>query len=184
MKQVETPLPAPDTGHSSHLWGILRRLWPYILMVVWAVLGLAYTDLYPARSVPFWQITTIVFALIAIVRIYQDVGPGRHVLALKQLAHWGAFLGAMFLLHSHFVTDLVTGDPLGLVTLILLALATFLDGVYVDWRFCVVGVVLAIGVVLVAVIDDAALGIFVVGALALAALYGLRHFTFRRAAEI
>ena len=181
MHQVEA---TTGTGGRSHLWAILRRLWPYLLMVVWAVLGLAYTDLYPTRSVPFWQVTTVVFAVIAIGRVIQDRSPGWHVLALKQVAHWGAFLGAMFLLHSHFVTDLVTGDPLGLVTLILLALATFLDGVYVDWRFCVVGIVLAIGVILVAVIDDAALGIFVVGAVALAALYALRHLTFRRAAEI
>jgi|tagenome__1003787_1003787.scaffolds.fasta_scaffold20819058_2 hypothetical protein len=181
QQQVEPPFPATETAQPSHLWGILRRLWPYLLMVAWAVAGLAYTDLYPARSVPFWQLTTVVFALIAIVRVYQDGGSGRHVLALKQLAHWGAFLGAMFLLHSHFVTDLLTGDPLGLVTLILLALATFLDGVYVDWRFCVVGIVLAIGVILLAVIDDAALAMFVVGVVALAALYGLRHFSFRRA---
>ena len=183
MQQVEPTPPTADTAHPSHLWGIVRRLWPYLLMVLWAVAGLAYTDLYPLRSVPFWQLTTVVFALIAIVRVYQDSGPGRHVLALKQLAHWGAFLGAMVLLHSHFVTDLVTGDPLGIVTLILLALATFLDGVYVDWRFCIVGLVLAVGVILVAVIDDASIGIVLLGVLALAALYGFRHFSFRRAVQ-
>lgn len=73
--------------------------------------------------------------------------------------------------------------PLGIVALILLALVTFLGGAYVDWRFCIVRIVLAIGVILVAMIDDAALGIFLVGAVALAALYGLRHFSFRQAVE-
>jgi hypothetical protein len=72
---------------------------------------------------------------------------------------------------------------LRIVTLILLALVTFLDGAYIDWRFCIVGIVLAIGVILVAVIDDAALSIFIVGAVALAALYGLRHFSFGRAVD-
>ena len=89
-----------------------------------------------------------------------------------------AFLVAMVLMHSHFVTDLVTGDPLGIVMLILLALATFLDGIYVNWRFCVVGLVLAIGVVVVAWLDDWALGIFLIGLIvvALAVLYMMRHF--------
>ena len=103
------------------------------------------------------------------------------MLALKQLAHWGAFLGAMLLLHSHFVTDLITGDPLGIVVLILLALATFLDGVYVDWRFCIVGVVLAVGVILVAVIDDAALGHLRRRRGGAGGAVRLRHFSFRRA---
>jgi hypothetical protein len=129
-------------------------------------------------------VTTVLFAIIAIVHVVRSTLPDRTALALKQLAHWGAFLAAMFLLHSHFVTDLVTGDPLGLVTLILLALAVFLDGVYVNWRFCVVGLVLAIGVLLVAWLDDAALGIFLFGLVvaALAALYLMRHFHARRTA--
>ena len=57
--------------------------------------------------------------------------------------------------------------------LILLALATFLDGIYVNWRFCVVGLVLAVGVVVVAWLDDWALGIFLIGlvGVALAVLY-------------
>ena len=69
-------------------------------MVVWAIAGLAYTDIYPDNSVFYWQVTTVVFAGIAIVRVYHERGPGRHVLALKQVAHWGAFLVAMVILHS------------------------------------------------------------------------------------
>ena len=53
----------------------------------------------------------------------------------------------------------------------LLALATFLDGVYVDWRFCIVGAVVGCGVMLVAVVDDAALSLVLVGLVAVAALY-------------
>ena len=179
MQQVE---PSP---HPSAWWAILRHIGLYLFMVVWAVCGLAYTDLYPDRSVGFWQLTTLLFALIAIVRVYREGGPGRHWLALKQVAHWGAFLTAMGLLHMHFVTDLVSGDLLGIAMMTLLALATFLDGVYVDWRFCIVGAVMGTGVVLLAMVDDAALGLVLVGIVALAVLYLLRHFSFHRhAADI
>lgn len=179
MHQVET---TPIAGRHESGPGILRRLGIYIFMVVWAVGGLAYTDVYPASSVTFWQLTTVLFAIIAIVHVVRSDSVRRTSLALKQLAHWGAFLAAMALLHSHFVTDLVTGDPLGIVTLILLALAVFIDGVYVNWRFCVVGLVLAVGVLMVAWLDDWALGIFLVGLIvvALGALYVMRHFSAQR----
>ena len=184
MQQVEPPFPATGTARPpSHLWGILRRLWPYLLMVVWAVAGLAYTDLYPQRSVPFWQLTTVVFAADR----HRARLPGRRPRPPRPGAQAAGPLGRLPGCHGPAPLPLRHRPrhrrPLGIVTLILLALATFLDGVYVDWRFCVVGVVLAIGVILVAVLDDAALGIFVVGAVALAALYALRHFSFRRAAE-
>jgi hypothetical protein len=179
MQHVE-PTPEPT---SSHAVAVLRRVWLYIFMVVWAAIGIGYTDLYPQRAVYFWQLTTLVFGLIAIIRAFLLSGPGRAVLALKQVAHWGAFLGAMLLLHSHTVANLVTGDPLGLVTLMLLALATFLDGVYVDWRFCVVGVVLALGVVVVAFLDNSVVAVILLGIAALGVLYAMSHFTFHRRAE-
>lgn len=183
MQQVDTSPetnPAPEPARGSTWWAILRHIGLYLFMVVWAVCGLAYTDIYPDNSVFFWQVTTVIFAVIAIVRVYHEGGPGRHVLALKQVAHWGAFLVAMVLLHIHFVTDLVSGDLLGIAMMTLLALATFLDGVYVDWRFCIVGAVMGCGVVLLAMVDDAALSLVLVGLVAVAALYLLRHFSFRR----
>lgn len=177
------PAPEPIPAHGSAWWAILRHIGLYLLMVVWAVGGLAYTDIYPDNSIPFWQVTTVAFGIIAIIRVYHEGGPGRHVLALKQVAHWGAFLVAMILLHIHFVTDLVSGDLLGIAMMTLLALATFLDGVYVDWRFCIVGAVMGCGVVLLAMVDDAALSLVLVGLVAVAALYLLRHLHFRRAAD-
>ena len=178
MHQLDT---TPDATPAPAM-SIWRRLGIYIFMVVWAVGGLAYTDVNPDRSVPFWQLTTVMFAIIAIVHVIRSDAPDRTVLALKQLAHWLAFLAAMAVMHSHYVTDLVTGDPLGVVTLILLALAVFLDGVYVNWRFCIVGLVLAAGVLMVAWLDDWALGIFLVGLVivALIVLYLLRHMSGKR----
>ena len=181
MHQVDaaTGTTAHTTGH-----GLLRSLGIHIFMIVWAVAGLAYTDIFPARSVPFWMLTTILFGVIAIIHVVRSDRPDRTVMVLKQVVHWAAFLGAMFLLHSHAVMDLVAGDPFGLVVLILLGLATFLDGVYVDWRFCIVGLVLGSGVVLVAWLDDWALvlalaTLVVVAAAAL--FFVMRHLRARRA---
>lgn len=180
MQQVSNPSEpgmAPEVGH-----GLLRRLGVYIFMVTWAVFGLAYTDIVTSHAIPFWLITTVLFAIIAIFHVFRSSNEHRTMLALKQLAHWGAFFAAMVLLHSQLVVDLVAGDPSVIVVLILLALATFLDGIYVDWRFCVVGLVLASGSLIVAWLDDWALMLTLAGVIvvAIGALYLLRHFGSRR----
>lgn len=182
MQQVSSPAEAQSAHGADH--GLLRRLGVYIFMVGWAVFGLAYTDVVTSHAIPFWLITTVLFAIIAIVHVFRSGSEHRTVLALKQLAHWGAFFAAMVLLHSQLVVDLVAGDPSVIVVLILLALATFLDGIYVDWRFCVVGLVLASGSLIVAWLDDWSLVLTLGGLIvvALGALYLLRHFGRHRAA--
>lgn len=170
---------ASGTTHPS----LLRRLGIYAFMIAWAVCGLAYTDVVSSHAVPFWLLTTVLFAIIAIVHVFRSDAAHRTTLALKQLAHWGAFFVAMVLLHSRLVVDLVAGDPSVIVVLILLALATFLDGIYVDWRFCVVGLVLASGSLIVAWLDDWALLLTLVAVVvvAIGVLYLLRHLGSHRA---
>lgn len=163
--------PPPATPSTS----LLRRLGVYIFMLLWSVVGLIVTELDPSSSVGFWELTTLIFAGIAIWRAFQHERPGRPLLALKQVGHWGAFLVAMFLLHTKQVAEVLTQDALGLVMLLLLAVATFLDGLYVDWRFCVVGALLAAGVVLLTVLANALPLIIVIGLAAGGILYLLRH---------
>ena len=180
MHQVEASTGA-TSGTGRH--GILRRIGIYLVMIAWSVGGLAYTEVNSANVVTFWLITTVLFAIIAIVHVYRSDAANRTSLALKQLVHWGAFFAAMVLLHSHLVVDLVAGDPSLIVVLILLALAVFLDGVYVDWRFCVVGLVLASGSLVVAWLDDWSLVVTLAAIIvvAIAALYLVHHFASHRA---
>ena len=56
-------------------------------MVVWAWAGC--TPISTRRSAPFWQLTTVLFAIIAIIHVVRSDAVGRTTLALKQVAHWG-----------------------------------------------------------------------------------------------
>jgi hypothetical protein len=159
----------------DRLGGIVYHLGLYIFMLVWSVIGLFFTHLDPRYSVLFWEATTIVFAVIAIGRVLAAGGTGRYRLALKQVAHWGAFLGSMLLLHARQVTEVLNDNSLAIVMLLLLALATFLDGLYVDWRFCVVGVLLGVGVLVVATLANAILVLLLLLVAAVGVLYFLRH---------
>lgn len=171
-----SPAAMPVPAASSPWPGLLRRFGVYIFMIVWSILGLFFTDYNPQTSVQFWELTTLIFAGIAIWRAFDKGGPGAKMLALKQVGHWGAFLVAMFLLHTKVVTNVLTGDALSLVMLLLLAVATFLDGLYIDWRFCVVGLILALGVLFLAAMSNAVIAIILLGLVGLGVLYGLRRF--------
>jgi membrane protein implicated in regulation of membrane protease activity len=63
----------------------------------------------------------------------------------------------MRLLLVHEVQRLLDSDIAGLLLLYLLALTTFLGGIYLDWRLCVVGIFLGLGAVAIAFLDEAAL---------------------------
>lgn len=166
--------PVLGTRREAGFWTAMRSHAVYLFMLLWSLLGLFVTDFQPRLSVLFWEATTLLFAGIAIWRVVRRGGRGTRALALKQVAHWGAFLAAMFLLHTKQVAQVLTQDALGLVMLLLLAVATFLDGLYVDWRFCLVGGLLASGVILLPALANALPLILLVAALVIAALYLLR----------
>lgn len=146
----------------------LRHLWPYLLMLVLATVAVGWTDLRPQTSRGMWYLTTLVYAAIAIWRVWAEGGAGRLRETLRQVAHWAMFLGAMLLLDVPALASQFGDDARALLLLILLGLATLLDGLYVDWRFCVVGALLGVGAAVLAFFDQAAVAITVafVGALA------------------
>ena len=83
----------------------------------------------------------------------QGQSPSRVI--LSQLFHWmglAAALWIMFLFSAQ--TGRLNNADMGLVSLVLLALATFLVGVHGDWRFAIVGVVLGCIAMLVAVVEQ------------------------------
>lgn len=153
----------------------LRLLAPFLFMILWSLLGLFFTSHDPRTSILFWEATAMLFAGFAIWRVARHRAVGWGMLALKQLAHWGAFLVAILVLHTRQVAAVFPDDALAPVVLLLVGLATFLDGLYVDWRFCVVGAVLIIGVVVLAVLSNAMLAIVGIAAVGAALLYALRR---------
>jgi hypothetical protein len=172
MEQNAAVTPPATQGR---LGSVLVQLGLYIFMLAWSVIGLFFTHLDARYSVLFWEATTIIFAVIAIGRVLAGGGARRYVLALKQVAHWGAFLVSMLLLHARQVAEVLNDNSLAIVMLLLLALATFLDGLYVDWRFCIVGALLAIGVLVLATLANVVLVLLLVAVAGAAILYFLRH---------
>lgn len=150
---------APPTAERGFFKNFFIKQAPYVILLVLALVGVAVTDLSPARSLPYWQAVVPIFGLICIIARWRHVEPGQshHIrLIWTQALHWGAVLLVMRLLFVHDIQKLLDSDITGLVLLYLLALSTFLAGIYLDWRLGVVGFFLVVGGLAVAFLDEAA----------------------------
>ncbi len=123
-----------------------------IFLLFMSLIGIGITHFSPSDGYWYWLAMIVVFAISAIllgwVRCKQHGGDIKKLL-LEQFFHWGSSMlvvGAMFtLLHSEHLTS----DNTGMIILLLLSLATFLDGQRVGWRFSVVGLFLGISAIIV-----------------------------------
>jgi hypothetical protein len=94
--------------------------------------------------------------------------------AARQLLHWvgiAVALGLDFLVRR---TGEESGSAAGMNALLLLALGCYLAGVHLEWIFALVGVLLTVALIIVSKADQYMWLIFVVGAVTIAAMIGLR----------
>lgn len=138
-----------------------------IVMVALGMVGAVYTDLNTAASLSYWRLLAPVFGLICIISQWSRLP--RLELIRSQVLHWAVFLGVMQLLFLPVMQQNLNSDITGIFLLVLLAMSTFLAGVYLDWRLGVAGVFLGVCALMIAYLDKAA-GLIVVAAIVIVAL--------------
>src|SRR5215470_9792372 len=95
MCMSETPSVTQPQAAQAPRRGFFMRELPYILLLVLAVVGIAYTSVSPDASVAYWKVLAPVFALVCIMSQWSRVAAGTGAktrLIVVQLVHWGAFL--------------------------------------------------------------------------------------------
>ena len=138
-----------------------------IIMVGLGMVGAIYTDLNTAASLSYWRLMAPVFGLICVISQWSRLP--RLELIRSQVLHWAVFLGVMQLLFLPVMQQNLNSDITGIFLLVLLAMSTFLAGVYLDWRLGVAGVFLGVCALLIAYLDKAA-GLIVAAAIVIVAL--------------
>jgi hypothetical protein len=167
---------APKASRFS-LRSFLIRDWPYIVMLVLAIFGVAYGSVAPQAMTTYWTILVPIFAIICVATQWRDVeGPTAHWhLIWTQAFHWLAVILAMYLVLLVSVKRMMNADANAIVILTLLALGTFTAGVRhaAGWRVCLVGVVLGLGVPAIAWLEQSTLLLLLIATVlvAIAALY-------------
>ena len=181
--------PQPDKP-ASYAWrfnprAFLAREWPYLLVLILALLGVAYTSFARKPITIYWVVLAPFIGLICVVTRWRDAEnrDQRVRLIWTQALHWIAVLLAMHLMYVADVGRMMNTDASALAALTVLALGTFTAGVHIaSWRICLVGIVLALGVPAIAWLEQSALLLFLV-AVVLVAIIAPFFWHDKRASE-
>ena len=150
--EPRTSLPSPRA--------LLKREWPYLLVVVLALFGIAYTTISRTPMSLYWIAFAPLMGVICVVTRWQGVHDRDERLRLvwTQTLHWTAVLLAMHLMFVADVASMLNTDAGALAVLTLLALGTFTAGLHIgSWRICLVGLIFGIGVPGIALLEQSAL---------------------------
>jgi hypothetical protein len=145
---------------------VLKIDLPYIIMLSMAVLGIGLVTFTGEPIGYFWELLTIVYCGLCIMVGWRNTETRHERIKLvwTQVLHWAAFLAAMWLLYTPTMRSLVDVNATGLNLMVLLALGTFVAGVHAEaWQICVVGLILALFVPAMAIIQRSSLFILVAG---------------------
>lgn len=143
--------------HHSHL----NRRWKARLVVCILMLFIAFVSLIvmDLHSKSYWFFSRIMAASYAVLSIwlFWYLNRGQHKVSRStlwhQVLHWLGLLMAVYLISIFVNTGLIGAIQAGLVTLVLLSLTIFLAGVYSNFSFIVIGIMLAIFAGVAAVIE-------------------------------
>ncbi|WP_296704324.1 hypothetical protein [Thiocapsa sp. UBA6158] len=174
MSNANQPsLTQPDAGQRSGLVRLMLEQWPYVLLFVAVIAGVAFTDMRLEFALLYWQILIPLFGLVALAIGWSSVGDDGRTRAgfvIKTVLHWGALFVLVWILYLPQLKDVLNAELTGLQIIFLLGLTAFLSGVHGNPRMSVVGVFLIVSGIVVAFLDDAAL---MMSVLAVAVLVGL-----------
>lgn len=126
-----------------HPWR--ARLIVGFTMLLLSFIGLIISDLFKGGAWTYWRLMVPVYAILSIWLSWYLRRKKHRITAIKiwhEILHWVALVIGVYLV-SMFVTMGIIGRfEAGLEVLIMLALTTFLAGIYHDVIFLIVGVIL------------------------------------------
>jgi hypothetical protein len=139
---------AAASSHSQ----VMRFIWqqsPYLVALVLAIAGVAYTNASHQPLVGYWEFLALAIGVVCVMTKWPELD-GRETqfrLIWTQALHWVAVLITMNIMLAAGVQQLLPTPATSLVLLTLLALGTFLAGVsLLSLRLCFLGVAMAIAV--------------------------------------
>lgn len=128
-----------------------------ILLLVLSLVGIGLTNFSAADGWWYWMIMIFVFAFCAIITGFfrmREASQTIMELLVVQMIHWLGVMAAVVAAFSLLNAGVMEEQATGLVILLILALATFLDGVRIGWRFSLVGIFLGVTAVIVAHVEE------------------------------
>ncbi len=170
-----TRIPA-DSPQSPDNDFILQKF-PYLLLLALTIIGVTFTSVTHTPLIRYWEILAVATGVMCVVTAWGDCeNRSRWELIAKQAAHWGAIIVAMRIVLLPGIQTMFTAPATSYALLLLLALGTFLAGLNISLRLCMLGSAMALAVPAMLWLKQTALLSFLVAA----AIIGVALIFWRR----
>jgi hypothetical protein len=139
---------AEPSGHAIRV-NFLQRKLPFVIVLVLAISGVAYTNVSNHPLVGYWEFLALATGVVCVVTEWANAQDrqARLRLMLTQALHWAAILVTMNIMLLSGVQSMLPAPATSLVLLTLLALGTFLAGVnFLSLQICFLGLAMALAV--------------------------------------
>ncbi len=139
------------------------RLFVSLFLLILGFIGVIVTDIRKSGGWRYWQYLCIIYALVSLGLSWHLQRKGLRTPAYTlwhEVAHWAGLLASIFVASYIVKIGLISRFEASLFTLLLLALATFLAGVYFEKTFIVLGIALGIFATFFAFIDEYLYNVF------------------------
>ena len=150
-----------------------------IMLVVLAIVGIGITDFSPQLSHWYWLAMVLITGIVCIVIEWsrtrkKDLGIA--TILKNEALIWLSVLVAVNLVYFLLHSGRLDSENTGLVILLILALATFLAGLRLGWRLCILGVLLGGALVLATYLEEFLWIVLMVVLAAAAAVYFMARY--------
>jgi hypothetical protein len=133
-----------NTFVRRHYWKIHALI--ALALILISFIGVLITNFIPSAAWKYWNISIPIFALLCIGLNWAD--NQSHSLAFKlllqEVLHWSGVLLTIYLVSIFVHYGLISNIDAGLFVLTLLALGTFMAGIYLNKTFYIISVIQAL----------------------------------------
>ncbi|HYF97573.1 MAG TPA: hypothetical protein VD770_01175 [Coxiellaceae bacterium] len=160
MKNIPNPVPDLIKASEKELGKITQhwksRLFVGVLMLLMALGGLVIIDIGPQNSWIYWHIMVIGYAVLSLglswYLQHKNIKFGISTLG-QELFHWLGLVLAVYLVSLLVSTGILSRVQAGFVVLLLLALAMYLAGIYIDRSFILISITLGVFIIVGALLE-------------------------------
>ena len=160
----DSAVPMTTRPRNTNFW--LYEL-PFALVLVLTVFGVAYTTFSRQPIKGYWEVLVPFIVLVCIGAGWHKAADSaaRWRLIVTQALHWLAFVIVMNMMLLPTVQRNFSANATGLAIFTLLALGTFTSGLHLlSWQVCLLGLIMAFGIPVLAWVENSALFFLLVAA--------------------
>ena len=143
-----------------------------------SIVGVGITDFSPADSYKYWVAMVPIFCGACLILEWSRTrgkGTKWSTMLRTQVLHWIGLLVAVRLVFEMLHKGRLDNENTGLVILLLLALSTFIAGLHLGWRLCLVGGFLGAALVAATYLEEYVWILLLIGLAVLVLVFLLKH---------